>query len=189
MRGSLRQTAVTIGIIASLGAMSACAKDGRYSPTTLSPVPSASKSSPTPTTPDTAGLSDREQVRTIYLDFAVNFPRAERMEPSKRRRFLSQWMAEPLLSEFLKGMDKQIRAGNHAHGRRYPDIFSIRIAGRDARVDDCVDESKVYIRSDKNGKVVRRGKPNLWQVADLSKTSHGWRIVGIDAKEKPCVRR
>lgn len=130
-------------------------------------------------------MSDKEQVRTIYLAYATHYQEGERMPLSERRKFLAQWMSEPALSEYVNGMERQVASGERSHGRDRPHVMSIVVAGAKATVDDCLDETKVSI-TNRTGKVVRQGKKNIWTVTDLKRTSTGWRVTEVDTRDKRC---
>lgn len=186
MRGGFGQTLAVGSIITLLASVPACTDDPRRSPTTVPPLPTVSNSPHSSDPSDTTGMSDKGQIRAIYLAYATRYQEGERMPLTKRREFLAQWMSEPALTDYVNGMEEQTASGQRSHGRDRPHIMSIEIKGVEATVNDCLDETKVSI-TNKAGKVVRRGKKNIWTVTVLKHTSPGWRVTQVDTRDKPCT--
>lgn len=183
MRGRLIQTLAATVVAVLLGATLSCAKDPRYSPRTVSPLPSPHRHS-SPST--TVGTSDEEQVRSIYLEFAVKNWAAERLPPEDRRVYLARWMTEPALSRFVVGMERLRRQGRLDVGTSVPHVFAVSIRRSTALVDDCSDNSNLRT-IDKAGRVVDRGKRNTWYITTLKRTAAGWRVSDTRRKEQSCV--
>lgn len=186
MRGTRRFSRVGMASVLLAVSTASCSDDAGRKPATLPPV-TPSSISPTPAT--TEGLSDKEQVRAVYVAYVAGYPKGERMSPRERREYLAQWLIEPVLTRYVDGMERQAKEGQVSEGKRVVRIFSIKVAGKTAHVDDCADESGVSLKDAKTGDIVKKGKPNVWAVATLKKTSAGWRISNTDANEESCAKR
>lgn len=187
MRWSLRQTAAFGAIVILLTASSACAKDPRYSPTTLSPAPSRNNSSGVSSPTSTSAMSDRSQIRSLYNEFAVKSWSAETLPKERRRAYLAKWMIDPALSRFVNGMERLRRRGQRDVGIISPHVFAISIHGNSAQVQDCSDDSGLRTVNSA-GKTIDRGKRNTWYVTSLRRTANGWRVYDARRKEQSCVR-
>lgn len=185
MRGLPAQTLAVASIFVLAACITACREDPRYSPTTVSPLATASGLPSSPDSTGTTGMSDRGQIRAVYLAYATRYQDGERMPLTRRRKFLAQWMSEPALSDYVNGMERQAASGERSHGRDQPHIMSIVVKGPKGTVDDCLDETNVSIVN-KAGKVIRRGKKNIWTVTNLKRTPAGWRVTQVDTRDKSC---
>lgn len=190
--GSIRRT--TAGIVAALLLASsvACTHDdpdrkyGSVSP--LPTQPATPTASPTPS--GTQGMSDREQVRALYLDFNARNMRVQDYPRSRWRSYLSQWAIDPALKQFVDGTRAQVDKHQRFEGAFEPHIFSVKVVGRKATVNDCTDQSHTLLRDKRTGKVTVRGpKKRAWIVARLKKTSVGWRIYYTNVRDQSCVGR
>lgn len=180
MRGILRTWSVAATAVALATTLSACGEEDK--PVTL---PSLTPS-PTPTT--TTGLTDEEQIRTIYTEYAVSWMDAQDLPEAKREEFLAQWTADPHRATILQGLTDQEKHHQHLAGKPVTHIFSVRITRSMAIVDDCSDGRKVVRKDTKTGKVVERFD-RYWYVAGFKRTKHGWRMYKNDLKDESCAGR
>lgn len=167
-----------------LAATSACRNDPHLSPTTVSPLPSAVSASPT--TSGTYGLSDADQVRAIYKEFAVENWAAERLPQSKRRSYLARWMIDPALARYVEGMALLRKRGRIDKGRPVSHLMGVRVSRNTAVLNDCSDQSKVTTVTSK-GKVVDRGARHTWLVVTMKRTATGWRVSDTNIRDKSCA--
>lgn len=188
MRGSLRQTAAVASIGALVAASSACSNDPRSVPATVSPLPSTSSPSSTPS--GTAGMADEGQIRTLYEDFTVRNWHAESLPARQRRKYLAQWMIDPALSRYTTGMNRLRKQGEIDRGTPIPHVLRIKVDGKTAQLSDCSDQSHIRTVTRK-GKVVDRGHQNTLLVVSLKLTPKGWRVSDTDikSKDRPCSGR
>lgn len=149
--------------------------------------PATASPSPSPTT--TKGLYDKQQVKYVYKKVVAAYGKAERMPAGKRREFLSQWMVDPALSQFVDGMAREDRKHHRTFGKSMPHIFNVTIDGKQAHVDDCSDDSALTLKNTKTGKVIQQGQPHIWLVAELQLSDGGWRVARTNVKDKLCVGR
>lgn len=135
-------------------------------------------------------MSNEQQVRVVYADYAVHWADAYRLPADERRRFLSQWTTDPLLTGILEGVVEDEEKNHRIEGRPVPHVFAVEVYDEVAQIDDCSDDSKAVIRNTRTGKIVDDGTPRRnWYVATLQKTASGWRIAGTEIKKKSCVGR
>lgn len=179
---------LTLPLALALGlalALAGCAGDPK--PPSL---PSLTPTTATPDASNTAALSDREQVKAVYTDFILHYPDAQDLKKSERREFLAKWLVDPLLTTYVDAANEQVRKHQRVEGTARPRIFSITLERTTATVDNCNDESQLYVKDTRTGKIVVRGKKKpLWFTAKLKRTDHGWRIYYTNVKDESCVGR
>lgn len=200
MRGMRRRhrtsTAVLAAGLAVLVALvlGGCSNDDpKYKPGTLPPLsPSGSASGSASTTPTasptgTQGLSDKEQVKAVYLGFIRHYQQAEDQPPARRRSFLAQWMTDPGLTSMTKAIDKQVEEHKHSSGHFAVNIISIKVSGSTATVDDCLDQRHFDMKDTRTGKVVGEGSDFVWTLVRMKHTEVGWRVSKPTYRNKSCV--
>lgn len=131
-------------------------------------------------------MSDEEQVRAIYHEFAVKNWAAERLPADQRRAYLAAWMTEPALSRFVAGMSRLRKQGRLDVGTSVPHVFSVSTWKNTALVNDCADNSNLRT-IDRAGKVVDRGRRSTWYLTTLKRTKDGWRVSDTRRKEQSCA--
>ena len=181
----------TLAALLAIG-LAACTHDGpgsRYGSVTPLPPHSASPT-PTPAPTGTQGMSDKAQVKALYLDLMHHYAAAQAQPTAKRRRYLKQWLTEPVLSQFTRDIASRDKNHQRFEGVVKPHVFSLSVKGNRASVEDCNDQSHTVIRDLRTGKVVLKGKTKpLWITARLKQTDQGWRIYYTNAKSASCVGR
>jgi hypothetical protein len=199
MRGSLRHRRTSSALVsAGLAVLvalvfSACSNDDpKYRPGTLPPLsPSDSTSgapSPAPSASGTQGMSDRQQVRTMYLDFIGHYPAVQKQPEGRRQQFLSTWMVDPALSAMKHSIDRQLANHERVDGLAVPHIMSIRVTGTSAVVNDCADQSRVRTVDTRTGRTIDDStSPTTWLVTWMKKTAAGWRVSRLGYRDKSCV--
>jgi hypothetical protein len=199
MQGSHRRhrtssALVSAGLVVLVAiVLSACSSDDpKYRPGTLPPLsPSASPSgspSPTPSASATQGLSDREQVRAVYLDFITHYPAVQTQPRDRRQQFLSTWMVDPALSAMKRSIDRQVSNHERVDGLAIPHIMSIRVTRSNAVVNDCADQSRVHTVDTRTGRSIdKSASPTTWLVTWLKRTNAGWRVDRLGYRDKSCV--
>lgn len=190
--GILRRVAVAAAALTLSLGLTACTHDdpdSRYG--SVSPLPPHSTSpTPTPTPTSTRGMSDKAQVKALYLDFTAQNMRVQDLPPSRWRPYLSRWAIDPALAQFVDGTKTQLRKHQRFEGAFRPHIFNMEVADKTATVNDCTDQSHTLLRDVKTGKVAVKGpKTRAWIVAHLKKTSVGWRIYSTNVRNQSCVGR
>ncbi|HEX6444988.1 MAG TPA: hypothetical protein VF053_07880 [Streptosporangiales bacterium] len=170
--------------------LAACSHDdpgSRYG--SVSPLPPHSASAtPTPTPTGTQGMSDKAQVKALYLDFIVHYPKAQDMSKTERRTYLSQWLVDPGLTRYEKGIQKQIDKHERFEGAIEPHVFSVEVSENRATVEDCAGQSHTQLRNTNTGKVVVHGPDRrAWIIARMKRTDSGWRIYYTDSPIKSCA--
>lgn len=182
-----------LAALASLSLVGCSHSDSRYRPGTLPPLSPSSAASvsttrkPAPT--GTQGLSDRDQIKSIYVQFVRHYQQAEDQPAAQRRAFLSRWMTDPGLSSMTEAIDRQVAEHKHSSGKFSPHIMSIRVTGSTATVNDCLDQRHFHMKDTRTGKVVGDGSDFLWTVVTLSHTAVGWRVSNPSYRNKTCVPR
>lgn len=187
MRGTMAQTLAAVGIALLLAATSACADDPRYSPTTVRPVHSVDSSSTTPTPTATNGLPEDEQVKVVYTSYVQRWSHAQDLPPKKRRTYLAQWLADPLLSAALQVIASQRSKHHRLQGTGVPHVQSLKIHGSRATLYDCSDASGFAIRDTRTGKRVSKQYSHIAYAVQARKTEMGWRIIGNEMKGSSCT--
>lgn len=182
---------VTLGVAALIATTVSCADEEEPRELkSLSPSERANtaSSSSTPTATPTEGMSDREQIRTVYVDFLTHYTDAQDVPRGKKRRqFLAQWLVEPALSGLTKDINKQQDKGERSSGHLEPNIMTIVVDGKKTEVNDCIDQRQFLVKN-KKGKVVRGGDPDyFWGVTFFRQTDRGWRIHYVASEDKKCV--
>lgn len=184
MRGRHKQTAAIVAIAVLLAATTGCGEDSGYHPTTVSPVPSGAGDSSSPSGTD--GMSDEDQIRTLYNEFAVENWTAEKLPASQRRSYLERWMIDPALSRYLDGMAQLRKRGRIDKGKPVPHVKRIKINGKTAILVDCSDQSGIETVTS-SGKVVDRGERYTALTVTMRRTASGWRVSDTDIGDKRCA--
>lgn len=171
-----------------------CAKDDpKYRPGTLPPLsPSKTMFTPitrAPTPRGTDAMSDKEQVKAIYVGFVKHYPAAQDVPKEGRRKYLSQWMTEPGLSAMVKGVNEEVAQHQRNFGAFVPHIMSISVRGTRATVNDCMDQSRFNVKDTRTGKVVSSGPDRVWTIVYMKRTSDGWRVSHPTWKRQSCTGR
>lgn len=184
--GRVRRAAVAaaLAVLLAGAAAAGCGAGGDDRPRTI-PSLDPSWTIPRPSPTGTEGMTDKEQIRAVYLDYNAHFQEAETMGRKERRRFLSQWLVNPALTDHVEGIGQQVRKGQRGHGHGIAHVIGIVVHGRTARLDDCLDESHIVIK-DASGKVVKRGHKDVWLTSRATRTSRGWRLARFYTPEKSC---
>lgn len=177
MRGILRTWSVAATAVALAMTLSACGEEEK--PVTL---PSLTPS-PTPTT--TTGLTDEEQIRTIYTDYVAGWPDAQDLPKEERREFLTKWTIDPQQSGILEILSENDKQSLRYTGDSVPHVFRVKINRQTAVVDDCSDDRKATLKNTKTGKVERFGWN--WYVVKLKRTNNGWRVLTTSMRNESCV--
>ncbi|MBO0826741.1 MAG: hypothetical protein J2P24_03080 [Streptosporangiales bacterium] len=172
--------------------LAACSHDdpgSRYG--SVSPLPPHSATpTPTPTPTGTQGMSDQAQVKALYLDFIVHYTKAQDMPKSKRRTYLSRWLIEPGLTRYEQGIQEQLDKHERFEGAFESRVFSVKVSGSSATIDDCAGQSRTLLRSTKTGKVIIHGpKRRAWITAKMKHTEAGWRIYYTNSPSRSCAGR
>lgn len=201
MRGRRVRTTAAVPLLALtvLSGLPGCAFQPDEEPAVLPPVtatptmpapvgtlPSPSHSSPANPS-GTAEMSNRKQVRFVYLRVAAAYRKAKQKPAEDRRPYLAQWMVDPALSVFVDAMAREDRRHEHITASRVPHVFNVSVDGDVAHVDDCSDDSKSLRKDTDTGEVVGGGSEHLWYAADLKETSDGWRVYRTSVRDEPCA--
>lgn len=199
MRGSHRHHHISSALLSAglavlvafvIGACST--NDPKYRPGTLPPLspsaPTSASTSPTASASGTQGMSDREQIRALYVDFIRHYPAVQRQPGSRRQQFLSTWMVDPALSAMKRSIDRQMAHHERVDGLAIPHIMSIQIAATSATVNDCADQSRVRKVDTRTGRTIDdSGSSTTWLVTWLKKTDVGWRVSRLGYRDKSCA--
>lgn len=178
------------GVIVSI--LVGCSNDDpSYEPGTLPPL-SAPETTSTPamrtsTPSSTHQVSDKDEIRAIYVGFVRHYQQAEDEPAARRKAYLSRWMTDPGLSSMSQAIDQQVAQHKHSSGRFSPNIVSIKISGPTAVVSDCLDQRHFHMKDTRTGKVVGGGSDFLWTVVTLKQTEEGWRVSNPSYRSKECV--
>lgn len=182
--------ALVVVAAASLGACGEDPQPPSLPPLTETPTPSSASPSGRPSGTSTQGLSDKQQVEILYLDFLANYRKAQDRPKKARRAYLSRWMIDPALTQITGSINGQEQAHQRSAGKYESNIISIRLKGSDATVDDCVDQSGFVIKDTKTGEVVSDDSSDyFWAVATMKKTKKGWRIDQTGSEKEACTGR
>lgn len=197
MRVRRVRTATAVAGLVVLTALPGCGSDPDEEPAVLppitttpatpAPVGTAPSPSPTPTPTGTAGMSDRAQVRFVYLRVAAAYRKARQMPATERRPYLAQWMVDPALGIFVDAMAQEERRHERITANRVPHVFNVTVDDGTAHVDDCSDDSKSLRKDTDTGEVVGGGSEHLWYMADLKETGDGWRVYRTATRNEPCA--
>ncbi|MGH3095365.1 MAG: hypothetical protein ACRDMV_05120 [Streptosporangiales bacterium] len=192
-------TAVPLLVLTAMGALTGCAFGPDEEPAALPPItatpttpapvgtlPSPSLT-PTPTPTGTAGMSNRKQVKFVYLRVAAAYRKAKQMPAEDRRSYLARWMVDPALGIFVDAMAREDRRQERITASRVPHVFNVTVDGDVAHVDDCSDDSQSLRKDTDTGEVVGGGSEHLWYAADLKETSDGWRVYRTSIRSEPCA--
>lgn len=200
MRGMcrLRETsravhALGLALVVAMALTGCTDDDPKYSPGTLPPLsPTETTSTPVTGAPSpsrTHGMSDEEQVKTVYIGFVKHYPLAQNVSKSSRRKYLSRWMTEPGLSTMVEGINDEVEQHQRNVGAFVPHIMSISVKGSSATVSDCMDQSKFNVRDTRTGKIVSTGPDRVWTIVYMKRTSNGWRVSHPTWKRQSCTGR
>lgn len=185
MTGTLRVSIAAVLTFALVSGLSACADEPK--PKEL-PSLTPSASSPSPSATSTKGLTDEQQVRAIYVGYATGLNHAEDLKPDERRKYLSQWLAEPVLTDRVKGIAGFLKAGYRTSGTPRPHVVKLTVDDGRAHLSACADETSLITKNIKTGER-QRGSSGVWREFGFSYTREGWRITSVAVGKKKCVRK
>lgn len=190
MTGTLHRFVVTIAAVLTLVAVAAaCTKDPE--PTELPPLPSTptpGSSSPSPSPTGTEGLTDREQVRVMNVEFLKHYREAQDVPKAERKKFLTQWMTDAAAQEMADNIEAQRKKHLRSKGHFISNVTTVTFRDGQAIIRNCVDQSKFALLDERTGKDVG-GDHYDYFLAEytLTRTDDGWRVSASKDLKRTCT--
>jgi len=161
----------------AVAALSGCSSQGAATLPPKSTGPSVPSSTPAPA-PSSAGAA----VIAAYTAYFPVSKAAEAAGPSRAKRMLAPYAAEPYLSRVLSQMAAYRARHEVAWGHVIPHITRVSVRGGLAQVHDCQDASHAALASSRTGRVIpsTRGSARTYLIATLARGADGrWRLTSL----------
>jgi hypothetical protein len=172
-------------ILALTAAMAGCG--GGAAAVSLPP-----KGAPAATGPPAAAppLTARQQVAAAYAGYWQAYAAAMTSQnPVQARAILAPYNPAADIPEMIRSLQRDWAAHDVADGSAVPHVLSIQVAGRTARLHDCLDLSHFGVEDIQTSQVVAGsfGQPQLNFYITLVLLGGRWRVSNMQLVEVPCA--
>jgi hypothetical protein len=130
--------------------------------------------------PPAAAAADQQILAQYRKLWTQTIPAATAAKAGARRSILAVTMADPALSDAVKGYEQLDRKGQRYYGREIPLRQSVSVSGKTGVVRGCLDSSRSGAADASTGRKLNRGvSTNPVTVTFQQATNGVWRASGF----------